>query len=104
MQFYVNWNNKVVFLFFFYFILQYSYDYVPVSDGENAKYGSVQAGLNQIDISTLGIVPTIDRSQIMEFSYPLAIESFKLLVPKPEESHLFAFVRPFQFSVKHYHF
>ena len=39
----------------------------------------------------------------MEFSYPLAIESFKLLVPKPEEeSHLFAFVRPFQFSVKHY--
>ena len=40
----------------------------------------------------------------MEFSYPLAIESFKLLVPKPEESHLFAFVRPFQFSVKHYHF
>ena len=75
-----------------------------MSDAESAKYGSVQAGLNQIDISTLGIVPTIDRSQIMEFSYPLAIESFKLLVPKPEESHLFAFVRPFQFSVKHYHF
>lgn len=36
----------------------------------------------------------------MEFSYPVAIESYKFMVPKPgEESRLFGPVRPFQYPV-----
>ncbi|XP_059350480.1 glutamate receptor ionotropic, delta-2-like [Daphnia carinata] len=82
----------------------FTYTFFPVDSAESAKLGSVQAGLNQlikkeVDISTLCIVPTLERTQHMEFSYPVAIESFKLLVPKPgEESRLFGPVRPFQYS------
>jgi hypothetical protein len=36
----------------------------------------------------------------MEFSYPVAIESYKFMVPKPdEESRLWGPIRPFQYSV-----
>jgi hypothetical protein len=38
----------------------------------------------------------------MEFSYPVAIESYKFMVPKPdEESRLWGPIRPFQYSVSY---
>ncbi|KAK4002271.1 hypothetical protein OUZ56_004111 [Daphnia magna] len=83
----------------------FTYTFFPVDSAESAKLGSVQAGLNQlikkeVDISTLCIVPTLERAQYMEFSYPVAIESYKFMVPKPgEESRLFGPVRPFQYPV-----
>ena len=107
--------------------LHIRYELVAVNESETAKYGYVQAGLNQIinkvtninsfanrekkirlryillphlkevDISTLCIVPTPERALYMDFSYPVAIESYKLLVPKPgKESRLFGPIRPFE--------
>ena len=40
------------------------------------------------------------RAQYMEFSYPVAVESYKFMVPNPEEeSRLLAPIRPFQYAV-----
>ncbi|XP_046441836.1 glutamate receptor ionotropic, delta-1-like [Daphnia pulex] len=83
----------------------FTYDLFPVNNTEIAKLGTVLAGLNQIinkevDISTLCFLPTLERTQYMEFSYPVAIESYKFMVPKPdEESRLWGPIRPFQYSV-----
>ncbi len=81
----------------------------------------------EVDISTLCFLPTLERltitsvsvvgiyltnlnrkflissrTQYMEFSYPVAIESYKFMVPKPdEESRLWGPIRPFQYSVSY---
>lgn len=48
---------------------------------------------------------TPDRIERMSFTFPTWAEGFNMVVPKPgHESRLFAFIRPFQPTVRYYLF
>lgn len=49
------------------------------------------------DISGMAISVEADQLQQIDFSYPCALASYKMIVPAGHEaSRLFAFTRPFQ--------
>ena len=55
----------------------------------------------EIDIVTYGLVPTPNRSAVMDFPYPTFIHPYRLLVRRPEEeSRVTAIIRPFQSEVR----
>ena len=56
--------------------------------------------MQEADFMPLAIIKTWERSQEMDFTYPLNIERFRFLLPYPkEESRLTAIYRPFTWSV-----
>ena len=63
-------------------------------------YSSSMIYTQKVDISPIGLNPTVNRYKQIDFSVPKMIEPNILIVPWPEEeSRLLASIRPFQPAV-----
>ena len=52
--------------------------------------------LQKVDALAVGVYPTPERKNKMDFGYIIIAESYCMVVPRPgEEPRLFAFIRPF---------
>lgn len=59
----------------------------------------------EVDGSPVAFIRTPERAIEMDFAYFLTAEPHAMVVPRPgEEPRLFAFIRPFQSSVRNYLF
>ena len=57
--------------------------------------------MQEVDALVNGLAVSPERKKIMDFSYFIWTEPYSMVVPQPgEEPRLFAFVRPFQTTVK----
>ena len=58
----------------------------------------------EADASSVGFIPTPERKTMFDFAYFLLAEPQAMVVPRPgEEPRLFAFIRPFQPTVRNRH-
>jgi hypothetical protein len=58
----------------------------------------------EADASSVGFIPTPERKSMFDFAYFLLAEPQAMVVPRPrEEPRLFAFIRPFQPTVRNRH-